>query len=90
MTVKGGGPALSMIRKALPLEALAKRFVPRELRWKDFDRDRTVSPCVAGFVNLTHAAFANGGDDFVAAELGSGFQSWVSSRSRISDADERR
>ncbi len=49
-----------MIRKALPLEALTKRFVLRELRWKDFDRDRTVSPCVAGFVNLTHAAFANG------------------------------
>lgn len=51
------------------LEAPETFTVPRELFRKDFDRDLTLELDVARPVNFTHAARANGLEDFVVAEL---------------------
>jgi len=42
--------------------------VIREMRRKNFDRNRAVQACIAGFVHFAHTTCADGGEDFVGAE----------------------
>ena len=50
-------------------EAGAEVFALRDVIRQDFDGDGAVQPGVAGFIDLTHAARAEGREDFVRAEL---------------------
>lgn len=54
------------------LEATQAFWVLRERLGKDFDGDVTPERGVFGFVDFAHAAGADGGEDFVRAEAGSG------------------
>jgi hypothetical protein len=59
-------------RARFPVEALAELWVAREARRQNLDRDGSIEPRVARFVDLTHAARADKGDDFVRTEPGAG------------------
>ena len=56
----------------LPLEPLLQIRVCGDMLREDLDGDGAVQAGVASFVDLTHAAFAEGGLDLVRAEGGAG------------------
>jgi hypothetical protein len=56
----------------LALEAGSQIFTLGDVFRQDLDGDGAVEPCVAGLVHLTHAAGANGREDFVRPEFVAG------------------
>ena len=61
-------------RLRLTLEARQAVGVRGEELGNDLDRDVAVEPGIPGTVDFAHAAGADGGDDFIRAESGSGRQ----------------
>ena len=59
-------------RLRLPLEALPQLFGGGKMVGQDLDRDHSLEPGVARPVDLSHAARANRGDDFVRPETRAG------------------
>jgi hypothetical protein len=57
-------------RLRLAIEALLRRRVVRPLGRQHFDRDDAIEARVAGFVDLAHAARAEGAENLVGAESG--------------------
>ena len=55
-------------RTRLTAEPFAALRVARHVGRQDFDGDRAVKPCVAGFVDLSHPACPQRCDDLVGAE----------------------
>ena len=53
-----------------PLEPLAQIRIVRHVRRQHLDGDGAVQAGVTGFVDLTHAARAEGGDNFIRAQAG--------------------
>ena len=55
-------------RAGLALEACPQIGIAANVTRQDLDRDRTVQPRVAGFVDLAHPAGAERADDFIRTE----------------------
>ncbi len=55
-------------RARFTVEALAELRIDGEGFWQNFDRDGPIQASVAGFINLAHAAHANGSKNLVRAE----------------------
>ena len=56
----------------LALEAGEPFGICRERFRKNFDRDVAAEPCIACAINLTHAAGADGRQDFIRPEASAG------------------
>ena len=59
-------------RAGFTIEAFAKLPIGSERFRNDFDRDRAIEPGVSRFVDLTHAAGPEDGDDLVRPEADAG------------------
>ena len=59
-------------RLGFALEPLLQVWIRRDMLGQDFDGDRAVQAGVAGFVHLTHAAFAECGDDLIRTKPNAG------------------
>src|SRR4030095_12768164 len=66
------------------VKPITKLRIGREGFRQDLDRDGAIQTSVAGFVDLAHAAGADGGLDFVRAEARAGRKSH---RFELTDAD---
>ena len=59
----------------LALEPGPQIGIASNLTRQDLDGDRSIEACVAGSVDLAHAAGSEGGDDLIRAEPGAGAES---------------
>jgi len=57
---------------SLALEAGTQIGIASDLTRQDLDGNRSIEACVAGSVNLAHAAGSEGGDNLIRAEAGAG------------------